>query len=143
MRNFVVDKQKENKFTMKRIFIMSLVSLALASCHESLEDKAEREAKEYTRKNWPMKVAEGVVNDSMTFDRSTRTIHYYYSLTGDIDKDVANEEQLTANLVKIVKEATNIRKYKENGFSFSYTYHSTKNKGKVLYSHTITPKDYQ
>ena len=126
MRNFVVDKQKENKFTMKRIFIMSLVSLALASCHESLEDKAEREAKEYTRKNCPMKVAEGVVNDSMTFDRSTRTIHYYYSLTGDIDK-----------------EATNIRKYKENGFSFSYTYHSTKNKGKVLYSHTITPKDYQ
>lgn len=128
---------------MNKFLIVFLFAALFTACHESLEEKAAREAKEFTRRNCPMPVSEYIVNDSMTFDENTRTIHYYYTIKGAADTTAIDNGNARAELLKGVKDATSIRAYKENGFNFAYTYYSQKNKGKVLLDVRITPKDYK
>lgn len=123
-------------------FILPAALFFISSCGESLEDKAEREAEEFTAKNCPMPVAENIVNDSTTFERATRTIHYYYTISGSADTPSINRGEAESMLIKGVKESINIRKYKEKGFNFAYTYYSAKNKDQKLIDITVTPEMY-
>ena len=118
----------------KLIYIAVLVSL-LASCTESLEDKAAREAKEYTEKYCPTPYVNDSRTDSATFDKSTKTYVYYISLRNKAD----NKQVIEANkdkLHKIQKEALDnnpgLKKYKEEHFTFRFVYHSAKNPKEVL-----------
>lgn len=101
---------------MKKYLFIPFVAVFLASCHESLEERAEREAKEFTKKNCPMKVSEYVTNDSMTYEKDSRTIHYYYSIKGKADTTALDKKQAKAELIKGIKDATGIRNYKEKRF---------------------------
>ena len=128
---------------MKKLFLIFLICpTAFVACHESLEEKAAREAAEFTRKNCPVAVSENIVNDSMVYEKNTRTIHYYYTINGNADTTAINIQQARDMLIKGVKDATALRPYKEAGFNFAYTYFSAKNKGKKLIEVPITPKDY-
>ena len=128
---------------MKKLFFIFLVCpVAFTSCHESLEDKAAREAAEFTRKNCPVAINEYTVNDSMVYEKDTRTIHYYYTMNGKADTTAINMQLAKEGLIKGIKNATSLRPYKEDGFNFAYTYFSAKHKGKKLIEVTITPKDY-
>ena len=118
----------------KLIYTAVLVSL-LASCTESLEDKAAREAKEYTEKYCPTPYVNDSRTDSATFDKSTKTYIYYISLRDKAD----NKQVIDANkekLHKIQKEALDnnpgLKKYKEEHFTFRFVYHSAKNPKEVL-----------
>lgn len=129
---------------MKRLFFILLICPAVfTSCHESLEDKAAREAAEFTRKNCPVAINENIVNDSIVYEKSTRTIHYYYTISGNADTTALNKRWAKEELTKGVKGATELRPYKEDGFNFAYTYFSAKHKGKKLIEVAITPKDYE
>ena len=62
---------------MKKIILFAAaVAMLAVSCQESLEDRAAREAQEFTRKNCPMKLGNGITTDSMVFDKVTLTLHY-------------------------------------------------------------------
>lgn len=113
------------------------------SCHENMEDKAARETAEFTRKNCPAPVSEGIVNDSVVFDRSTLTVNYYYSLSGRLDTNMINKEKMRDEMIKLIQDAPALRIYKDAGFNFSFIYHSTKNKGNVLADITICHDDYK
>lgn len=128
---------------MKLYLYISFLSLILMSCHESLEERAERETKEYTRKNCPMQLSEYVTNDSMTYERGTRTIHYYYSMKGNADTTAIDKKKAEEELIKGLKNSTSLRAYKKEKFNFAYTYYSTKNKGQIILDVKITPKDYE
>ncbi len=128
---------------MKNLYIIVLSLFALCSCHESIEERAARETSEFTRKNCPAPVSEGVINDSVVFEKSTQTVSYFYSLTGRLDTTLINADKMHAELKKVVQDSPSLRAYKDAGFNFSYIYHSTKNKGKVLAEITIRPEDYK
>ena len=127
---------------MKKLLLLMSCAALFTACHESLEERAAREAEEFTRKNCPVPVSKYIVNDSMTYDEATRTIHYYYTIKGEADTTAIDWSIAKPELIKGVKAATHIRIYKENGFNFAYTYYSSKHKGKKLVDVTITPKDY-
>ena len=127
---------------MKRFILPFFAALLLVSCQENIEEKALRETKEYTRKNCPMKINDNVVIDSMTFERDSRTISYYYSMLGTADTTAIEKSSAREQLVRGIIESTSIRKYKENNFSFSYSYFSTKHKGKLLLNVVVKPEDY-
>ena len=134
---------------MKKIHLIVLglftTGMALTSCHENLEERTARECKEYTEKYCPMPVAANVVTDSMVFERDTKTIHYYYTLSGPADTLLVGEKEkdLRKTLLSDVINAPNLMHYKEAEYSFRYTYYSKKNKGKKLYDYLFTEKDYR
>jgi ADP-ribose pyrophosphatase YjhB (NUDIX family) len=77
---------------MKKYWIIAIIALMFTACQESLEDKCERDSKEYTRKHCPTAIDDYTIIDSLTFDRATHTIHYYYRLTGVADEEKAIKE---------------------------------------------------
>ena len=131
---------------MKKNILFLLAVLLLGACHESLQDRAEREAKEYTRKNCPTPVNHFQRTDSIVFDRATNTYHYYCSFTDKLDdKDAVGKVrgELYEGLRNGIKESTSLKAYKEAGFNFSYTCRSAKDPRQVLYKETFTEQDYQ
>ena len=120
---------------MKKI-IYAIATLALmASCTESIEDKAAREAKEYTEKVCPTPFVNDGRTDSAVFDKSTRTYIYYMTLRGKADNAQvidANHKKLYDIQKKSLDNNPGLKKYKEAHFTFRFVYHSAKNPNEVL-----------
>lgn len=131
---------------MKRYtLLLPLAAVLLSACHESLERRAEREAREYTEKYCPTPFANSTRTDSVTFEVGTKTYHYYCTLKDNMDDPAVinkNRKALHDRLLKGLAENTAIKVYKEAGFSFAYTLRSAKNPALTLYQDTFTPKDY-
>ena len=118
--------------------------MTMTACQESLEDKAEKEASTYTRKNCPARLTENVVLDSMTFDRTTHTFGYYYQLSGVMDNDEGlNRELMRAQLLDGLKNLTAAKAYMDEGYSFNYVYYSESNNAKILFQALFTEQDYK
>ncbi len=140
---FFVTLHAKIAFVMKKIWTIVVFLTLLTACQESLEDRCEREAKEYTRRNCPMKMDSNSILDSLVFERSTRTIHYYYTLTGFADRDSVLEQVDAVNVLRNeVKNSTALRIYKENKFNVAYTYRSQKDPKKIRMEVVFTEKDY-
>ncbi len=89
-----------------------------------------------------MQVMEGVVNDSLKYEKGTRTIHYYYTLSGMLDTTALDTKTIRHDVIESVKNNTGYKKYKENKFNFAFTYFSAKNKGVTLLDIVVTPEQY-
>lgn len=121
------------------IAITSLTTLFLA-CQESLEDRAEREAREYTRKFCPTPSVNYTRTDSVVFYKSTRVYTYYCSFTDAMDnKDIIdqNKEQITESLRSVIKNSTTMKPYLDAGFKFRYVCHSSEEPTNVLLDITL------
>ena len=128
---------------MKKLWVLSAIMLLLTACQESLEDRCARETKEYTRKNCPAKMDNNIILDSLTFERETHTLHYYYKLTGFADQDTIVKKLDAVNILKEeLRNTTTLKLYKDNHYRFAYTYRSEKNTEKVLLDVLLTDKDY-
>ena len=128
---------------MKKIWIIVVFVGLFTACQESLEDRCAREAQEYTKKHCPIKLDNTTTIDSMTFERETHTIHYYYRLTGVADNESALQNIDAVSMLKSeLKNTTSLRVYKENKYRFAYTFHSEKDPQKVLLDVEFTDKDY-
>ena len=118
----------------KYLLVISSSLFLLACGHESLEDRASREASEFTR------------TDSVVFYKSTRTYTYYCSFSGMFDNSrIINKvhAKIREGLSKGIIDNTNLKVYKEAGFNFEYVCHSTQSPKKVLFRAIFTKKDYQ
>ena len=128
---------------MKKNLLFLLLAIVATACQESLEERCEREAKEFTKKHCPTMVDKLVRLDSMTFDRTTHTIGYAYTLTGQIDDaEVISRNNPRQLLLSQVENSTHLKLYKEAGYSFRYVYYSTKKKGTKLFEATFHQHDY-
>ena len=81
---------------MKKSVVLLRGIIAFASCHENLEDRAAREAKEYTEKYCPTPDENFPRTDSVVFEKSTMTDRYYCTLTGIMDDaQIINQNKAT------------------------------------------------
>lgn len=130
---------------MKKFIVIFISVFMFSACHESLEDRAAREAKEYTQRYCPTPVNNFSRTDSVVFEKSTRIYHYYCTFSGKMDDKriiTLNRAEIHNDLLKGLKESTDIKAYKEAGFNFQYTCHSAKTPSQILYEDTFTVKDY-
>ena len=128
---------------MKKYWILAIITLIFTACQESLEDRCERDAKEYTRKQCPATIDKYTIIDSLTFERATHTIHYYYRLTGAADEAQMIKEIDAVNTLKqTLKNSTSVKTYKDKKYRFAYTYRSAKDPKKILLEVVFTDKDY-
>ena len=80
----------------------------------------------------------------MTFEASTHTLQYHYTLTGAAGSiGLLSDKEVHDALVKEVRNTTMMRMYKEADYNFRFIYHSQKQPEQVLYEVTLTAKDYQ
>lgn len=120
------------------IIFASLLASLLVACQESLEDKAAREAAEYTRKYCPTPVVNYIRTDSVSFNKQSRTYTYYCSFADllDNEKVVAdNRALIMRTLTASVKASTIMKPYVQAGFHFLYVCRSAKDP-KVVYLQT-------
>jgi hypothetical protein len=128
---------------MKKLFVFALAIIAFYACQETLEEKAIREAQLYTKKNCPSQIAENLIIDSLVFETSTHTLHYYYTLTGIADSvGLLNQSEARSSLLKELKNTTSMAGYKEAGYQFAYSYRSQKDPKTMLFETVFTQKDY-
>jgi len=128
---------------MKKLFVFALAIIAFYACQETLEEKAIREAQLYTKKNCPSQIAENLIIDSLVFEASTHTLHYYYTLTGIADSvGLLNQSEARSSLLKELKNTTSMAGYKEAGYQFAYSYRSQKDPKTMLFETVFTQKDY-
>lgn len=129
---------------MRKTLLTLMAALLLTACQESLEEKAANEAKLYTKKNCPARIADNLTVDSLTYEPQTRTLHYYYTITGAADSvGRLNPEAARSALLTELKNTTSMMAFKEAGFAFAYTYHSQRHRGTVLYETVFKAKDYK
>lgn len=137
--NYDEENMKSINRSITAIMALPLFCQTLASCHESLEERAARECKEFTERNCPRQLNGGVVYDSLTFDTPSRTFRHYYSVTGPSDDPRAfagrTEELRKAELEGIRGDIAS-RKYKDAGYNFEITIRSQRNP-KTVYFHTV------
>ena len=129
---------------MKKGILFMLAVLILSACQESLEDKCARECVEFTKRKCLSAVAQDMIIDSMTFDRASHTVQYYYKLTGASDRPDAYPKDQAKDLLKnALKNTTQVMSYKEAGYNFRYIYYSEKNPQTIYLDILLTEKDYQ
>ena len=130
---------------MQHLLYAGILLLSLSACRNSLEERAAQECKEYTEKKCPTPIVNDTRMDSMVFEPSSRTIHYYYSLVGNADNEqvvISKKTELRKALNDALKADAGTKGYKDAGFNFRYTYRSDKTPSKVLLDETYTEKDY-
>ncbi len=118
----------------------------MVGCQESLPERCQREAREYTKKKCPVPINEVVTLDSLTFDSGTLTIHYHYTVKGHADSEEVIErskEQLASSLLAGLRNSTEMKVYMDAHYRFAYTYHSATHPETVLWEAVYTDKDYQ
>lgn len=130
--------------TMKKYCFLFLLGLLLASCQESLEERCAREAETFTRKNCPAKLSDFVTIDSMTFDRDTHTLGYYYTVTADgVDSTGLATDGWRETLLRELKNVTAMKPYLEAGYGVDYVYYLAGDATKRVFEAHFTEKDYK
>lgn len=125
---------------MIKKLIYAVVILSITACTESLEDKAAREAKEYTEKYCPTPYVNNCRTDSAVFDKNCKTYTYYVTLQGKADNAIAinaNKKKLHEVQKQGIDNNPGLKKYKEAHFSFRFVYRSASENGKVLLDDTF------
>lgn len=129
---------------MKRFILIMVSATLLCACQESLENRAERESKEYTQRMCPTPIYNNTRTDSVTFDKATKTYTYHCSFFNVLDDSAAInrvKDQLYVDLRKGITEDTHIKAYKEAGFNFHYLCHSAKNPKIILFEALYKAQD--
>ncbi len=120
---------------MRKLLVAAAVCMMFTvSCRQSLEERAAADAEEFTRKNCPLNIAENIVQDSMTFDASSRTIAYHYTLSGSLDNALYLKQhaaEYESHFRQGVSTMPELRAYADEGFNFRYVYRSSESK-KIL-----------
>ena len=129
---------------MKKIVYFIAAIILLSACQETLEERCSREAKEFTEKNCPLRAANGIVMDSMSFDKKSHTISYYYIVSGVLDDStILLGNNPRERLLTVIKNTTKLKLYQEAGYNFRYVYFSEKKKGTQLFEATFRESDYK
>ena len=125
---------------MKKILIYLISAIAFTACSESLEDRAARDAKEYTEKYCPTPYVNDSRTDSASFDKQTRVYTYYMTLRNKADNEQIISEH-RKELREVQKQSIDnnpgLKQYKDKHFSFRIIYHSASQPGKVLLDETF------
>ena len=115
--------------------LLTSLLMLMPSCQESLEERAQRQAMDYTRKYCPTPERNYIRTDSLVFDRRKKVYLYYISFTDKLDDQEIvdqNKDKLRDILFKSVRESASLKKFVEAGFRFEYVCHSGSNPQHVL-----------
>ncbi len=125
---------------MKRAVCLLSAILLMAACHESLEQRAAREAQEYTERYCPTPVINNTRTDSVKFEIDKKNYVYYCSFVGqwdDAELIRRFRNDISRGISSEIRSNTGMKRYVEAGYTFTYIVRSDKNPELVLFQDTI------
>ena len=125
---------------MKRFSFFIFIALIFTGCHENIEERAAREAKEYTERFCPTPVINNTRTDSVGFNKDKREYIYYCSFLNAYDNEMVIKkasQDLHEGMKETLANNPAMKLYIDEGFSFTYIVRSGSNPEKVLYHDTI------
>lgn len=123
--------------------LVPAICFLLVSCAESLEDRAYREAKEFTKKNCPAPITRELALDSIAFNKSSLTLTSYYSISPKAEIEELDIERTSNALLTELKNSTSYILYKNAGYNFRYIYYKCGKENKHLLDVTFKENDYR
>lgn len=128
---------------MKQLFYLILLVIMAFSCAESLEDRAIRETKEFTKKNCPAPITRELAIDSIAFNKNTLTLTSYYSISPKAEIEELDSVRTSEALLTDLRNNTGYIRYKNAGYRFRYIYYLCGKENKHLLDVTFREKDYR
>lgn len=114
------------KKIMKNILpIVLLVSLMLPSCHRATLEEQCAEMVKRERRRMPRNITQGVVLDSLHYDRRHHTLVYYHTMDDSLYTPEAidyGKKQLHEQLQADISNSVALKRLKDEGLSFRYVY---------------------
>lgn len=131
---------------MKNILYFAAILFVLSSCgRKTLDEQLVEQCKEFTKNQCPQKLDEYTILDSLSYDISTRTKHFYHTLRGKLDDvsffDSIIVEQFRSTSLTNLRNDLSIKKDKEAKINFAFHYKSESTKVEYL-NFLFTEKDY-
>lgn len=118
-------------------------AILLASCAETMEEKAKREADEFTEKNCPVPISRELTIDSLTFNVDSKTFTYYQSISPKYNIEDLNADLTRQALLSNLKNDPAKMKYKEAGYAFRYVYYPLTDPSNTVIDVMFTRDDYR
>lgn len=122
---------------MRKFFFLILCSAIFltTSCQESLQERAQREAREYTERNCPTPPVNNTITDSIVYNPKTNVYTTYLRMVGPFD----NEEMLKQGykdlydgMKKSIMSDPGQQAYVKGGFDFAFVCVSDKSRKVIL-----------
>ena len=145
---FAANKDERRKnHKMRKAYLFAALSMALLTgCQESMEQRTLREVQEYTAKHCPERTNDFTILDSLTFDVATHTLTENLTLTNGADspeKIGERLEEIRLTMIEAVRNNTQYKRMKEEGYSFRFVARSQQYKDSVIYEQIVTKEDYR
>ena len=128
---------------MKKMVMMLATAALLASCQETMDQRAARDAQEFTEKKCPVPIdPEGrLVLERISFDMDTHEWKQDFLVRTDSNTHI-DPAQWRPSLLDELKNLPNYQAYRDNGFNFRYVYLDMENRTDTLADLTFTKQDY-
>lgn len=124
----------KNKMKMKKRIVLYILGICLLmGCQENYKEKFSR-LSERENDSCPRRIDSWTVMDSTQYDARHNVIHYYYTLSGQLDDVMYMKENsalLKIELKKAVHNLVETKDYVKHGTKFHIVYYS-ESKGNVL-----------
>jgi len=122
------------------LLLIPIATVMLSCKHESLEDRVEREAREYTEKYCPTPENNNTHVDSIVYNRKSRTIINYCTVSGQYDDEAimkANEKTIIEGIVSGVRSDPKNKTYRDAGIAIQCILRSAADPKKVWIDTTV------
>ena len=123
------------KFYLTIFFILSTIFSSCIS-RQSLEEKADADARNFNRRYCPTPVINHIRTDSISFNPDTHVFTYSYTfceILDDINIVELNKEKIANALHSNIKNSTSMKTYIESGYRFHIVCHSEKSPNTILF----------
>jgi hypothetical protein len=133
---------------MKKYLIFMLSIAFFTSCQKNFNERIIEETRDYTSRQCPKNVEPGNQLDSLTYSTTTRTITFWYSLSGDKADSTYlatlknKPEMYRTNTLRNLINDTSWEGYKKENINFRHVYRLAET-GQQVFEILLTPADYQ
>lgn len=130
---------------MKKIIFGTCVLMCILTSCQQTKQKVFELASEQVNKQCPIAVDDMTIMDSTAYSGKNNILTYYYTLSGEADNPAMSEQlkaALKQTLPEKIKNAEEMKIYREANVIFKYIYLSDKTK-EELAQITITPEMYK
>lgn len=128
----------------RKLLILSMAFFAFASCQEAKHKVLELAAQK-ANEQCPMIIDEVTQMDSTSYDATTNTFSYYYTLSGVADDPSMIEKmksEMETTIPETIKQTEEMKMFSEMDVTMDYIYLSGKTK-EELFLIKVTPEQYK